>query len=258
MDGNSGTGPTRGAGRSGAEFVTTCWSTVRRAGAEGAEREAALDRLFRQYRPAIKHYLVSRFRFDNATAEDVVQGFLLDKVLKKNLVGQAFRHRGRFRTFLLTSVNRYAVDHFRRASVRRRIPPNALISLESIREGEAVVDLPPVGAGAFDNAFVRQVLAMAVWRLRQWCDAEKETGPAVWQVFYRRVLEPVIDDREAPPYAELVADPELDVASDREARNRLTTAKRVLRRELEGIVADYSNDSAEAREELEELRRLIE
>jgi DNA-directed RNA polymerase specialized sigma24 family protein len=96
-------------------FSSTCWSTVRRAGADGHEREGALDRLIRQYRPALKHYLTSHFRMDASTADDVVQGFLLDKILKRNLLNKASEDRGKFRTFLLTAIHRYTLDFLRRA-----------------------------------------------------------------------------------------------------------------------------------------------
>lgn len=240
-----------------AYFYSTCWSTVRRAGAPGPDREDALDRLVRQYRPAMKHYLRTRFGLDASTADDVVQGFLLDKVLKRNLLHHAARERGKFRTFLLTAINRYAVDHFRRAGAKKRIPANVLVPLDGVAEQKGDNGACDQDTSAFDNAFVRQVLAMAVWRLRHWCNAGDPSRDAVWEVFYRRILEPLFNGGDPQSYTEIVADPEVDLGSAGEARNRLTTAKRILRRELQSIVADYSNDSAEAEEELEQLRRLI-
>ena len=240
-----------------ASFSSTCWSTVRRAGGSGPERESALDGLIRQYRPALKYYLSTHFGLDLSTADDVVQGFLLDKVIKRNLLKQAAQERGKFRTFLLTAINRYAVDYFRRANAKKRIPAKVLVSLEAADEALNGDTGSNPNANAFDNAFVRQVLAMAVWRLRRWCADGDDSRGAVWEVFSRRILEPLFSDAPPQPYAELIADPVVSLDSVGEARNRLTTAKRILRRELCSIVTEYSNDSAEAEEELEQLRRLI-
>ena len=44
---------------------------------------------------------------------------------------------------------------------------------------------------------------------------------------------------------------ELGLNSAVEARNLLLTAKRIFRRELETVVMEYSNDSAELEEELD-------
>lgn len=226
---------------------------VQEAGTPGPDREAALGALVSQYQPALKQYLRSRFGVDAPTADDLVQGFLVDKVLRRDLISRAAKRRGRFRTFLLTAINRYAIDCFRRDGAAKRIPREKLTAFQETVQWDERVPEPPPGAEEFDNAFVRQVLASAVHRLHEHC--RRRGQHEVWTVFYHRVLAPTLGAAEAKPYEDLVA--ELGLESDVEARNRLVTAKRIFKRELKAVVADYSNDSEEANEELSELRGLF-
>ena len=61
-------------------FPATHWSLVRRAGSAGDESQA-LDELLRIYLPALKAHLVGRKRIAPDRAEDLLQGFILSKVL---------------------------------------------------------------------------------------------------------------------------------------------------------------------------------
>lgn len=239
------------AGRPSRAFHSTYWPLVRRAGARGAEREAALEHLVRQYSPALRQYLQTKFGFDSSTADDFVQGFLVDKVLKRDLIARAEEGKGKFRTFLVTAIYRYTVDKLRREKSRKRSPENGFVGLDLVPEGEPALTVED--RAEFDNVFVRQVLATAVHRLSQYCSAHDHA--AAWTVFYDRVLAPALDISEVKPYTNLVS--ELGLGSEVEARNLLVTAKRIFRRELEAVVTEYSNDSAEVEAELADLRRLL-
>jgi RNA polymerase sigma-70 factor (ECF subfamily) len=234
-------------------FLTTCWPAVKLAGGTGPVRDAALNDIIVQYHPALKEYVRSRFGVDPHTAEDLVQGFFLDKVVRRNLIGGADRGKGKFRTLLLTSINRYAVDVFRREEARKRIPKSKLRSLEEVSEWAEDGLAAPPGGDEFDNAFVRQVLALAIHRLHAHCARKNQA--CVWSVFYHRVLLPTLEEAQPKSYESLAAD--LKLHSGGEARNRLVTAKRILQKELRLIVEEYSSDSAEVSNELAELRRLL-
>jgi DNA-directed RNA polymerase specialized sigma24 family protein len=213
----------------------------------------ALGSLVAQYRPALKEYLRSRFNVDQATAEDLVQGFLLDKVLKRDLIARAEQSRGKFRTFLLTAINRYVLDTLRRENAASRIPKAKLCALHEVVDWHDLGNTRPPGADDFDNAFVRQVLALAVHNLHARC--QKNGHRSAWKVFYHRVLTPTLESTPPTPYEELAA--ELGLESPAEARNLLVTAKRILQRELRTLVEQYTEDSAEASDELRALRRML-
>lgn len=86
-------------------FPTTIWSLVRRADDDqSVVRGPALDDLLRRYAPAMTAHLVRRKRVPPDQADDLVQGFIADKVLEKRLVGMADPNRGRFRTLLTKAL----------------------------------------------------------------------------------------------------------------------------------------------------------
>src|SRR3954452_18501690 len=97
-------------------FPSTQWSVVGRAGsgANDDARRRALATLLARYLPALRSYLRAKHRVDPDRADDLVQGFLTDKVLEQDLIRQADRGRGRFRTFLLTALDNYVTSHVRR------------------------------------------------------------------------------------------------------------------------------------------------
>ena len=86
-------------------FPTTAWSLVAEAGQEdaGAKRDA-LDRLLRRYLPALRAHLIYRRRFAPERADDLVQEFVADKIVEKDLIARADQQLGKFRTFLLTAL----------------------------------------------------------------------------------------------------------------------------------------------------------
>lgn len=57
--------------------------------AQTVVRSEALERLLGSYAPAMVGHLVHRKRLPPDRAEDLVQGFIADKVLEKRLVGRA-------------------------------------------------------------------------------------------------------------------------------------------------------------------------
>src|SRR5687767_826069 len=99
-------GPTTG------EFPSTRWSLVCRA-AEAGENEAALELLLQQYLRPMKRYVTARWRINAAAADDLLQEFVAEKILKQEILATAEANRGKFRSFLLTVLNRFSSNYFR-------------------------------------------------------------------------------------------------------------------------------------------------
>ena len=111
-------------------FPSTHWSEVFSAGQPAQEEgRKALENLLVRYQPALKAHLIGRFCLTEDQAMDLLQEFVLAKVLEKNLVGQADQARGRFRTFLLTSLDNFVVGQLRHQSAQKRSPGEAMLSL---------------------------------------------------------------------------------------------------------------------------------
>src|ERR1700685_2576797 len=98
-------------------FPTTNWSVVRDTGAERSEHKRALwGELRDRYWPALWAHLVYRKRLSAHEAEDLIQSFIEKKVLQNNLVQIADPARGKFRTVLLTALDRFLIDSRRKKS----------------------------------------------------------------------------------------------------------------------------------------------
>ena len=107
------------------EFHTTRWSMVARAG--GAE-EAALETLCAAYWYPLYAY-VRRRGFDAEDGRDLTQGFF-EALLEKNMVASADRERGKFRSFLLGSLNHFLANEWDKRCALKRGGGQVLASLD--------------------------------------------------------------------------------------------------------------------------------
>lgn len=98
-------------------FPPTRWTLVTEAGS-GARH--ALEWLCRQYWDPIRTYL-RRYRLPHEDTEDLTQSFLLH-LLSNGRLARPDRARGSFRSFLLTALRHYALDHLRRSARDRTVP----------------------------------------------------------------------------------------------------------------------------------------
>jgi len=95
----------------GGRFKNTRWSLVVRAGAENdPDSHQALESLCKIYWPPVYAY-VRRRGYDCDNALDLTQGFFAQFLEKKSLRA-ADRTRGKFRSFLLTSVKNYLANQW--------------------------------------------------------------------------------------------------------------------------------------------------
>ena len=71
-------------------FPATQWSLIERARQPDAQaRHEALVHLLKQYLPALRAHLISEKRFAIERAEDLLQGFVADKIIEQNLLKHA-------------------------------------------------------------------------------------------------------------------------------------------------------------------------
>ena len=233
-------------------FPATHWSLVARAvsAADVAAGREALEALLRQYLPALRARLVVERRIHPEKAEDLLQGFIADKVLEKELLARADRKLGRFRSFILTSLDRYLVDQSRTALAQRNNPCGGpMLALSEVADFARPPGRRRLQDG-FDQAWGKQVIAEAINRMREECTGLRRCD--LWEVFQARVLGPAIDDTPPLPYDELVR--QFGFSSPEQASNVLVTAKRMFARMLRAVVSEYAGEEADVEEELAELR----
>ena len=227
----------------GGHFQTTHWSLVGRVQADNAELSAeALNELLIRYMPALVTYLCMRRGLSDHLAEDIVQGFVADRILERRLLSTADREKGKFRSLLIRTLDNYAIDQFRKREVAAR--PSS----------DNIADVPEIGPSmdAFDCHWAEGTISAAIEWMRTECETEQRGTE--WEVFTSRILHPMLDGTKPIEYEQLVQ--RFHLESPAQASNLLMTAKRRFQRLLRRAVMQYADDDADVEDELRELWRV--
>jgi DNA-directed RNA polymerase specialized sigma24 family protein len=232
---------TMAASRDAANFTQTRWTVVVRAGnGDPAQAEAALGELFSRYRFPLYAYLRGK-RHAHADAEDLLQGFF-EKLIEKRWLADADPHRGRFRSFLLASLQHFKANDWRRHQAERRGGGKVVFSLEDTDvaqryEREPKNDLTP--DVQFDRRWAREVLDHGLANLRREYEQAREGERFA-------TLEPLLEGRAEDGYAALGTRLGLTVNGVKAAVSRMRLRFRdLIRREIEDTVASSVDLEAE-------------
>jgi RNA polymerase sigma factor (sigma-70 family) len=180
-------------------FAETEWSLVLRSTTEGDEGQKSLARLCQQYWwPLYTH--LRRQGYVRADAEDLTQSFFAQLLARATLT-HADPTRGRFRSFLLTSLQHFVLNHRERQHAAKR---GGLTEHLPLDESNAALaeslgqrsDLTP--DQVFDRAWALSLLQTALLRLQTSFAAE---GKMQW--FIR--LRPFLEAKPGPSDYETVA-----------------------------------------------------
>jgi DNA-directed RNA polymerase specialized sigma24 family protein len=118
-----------------AGFHTTRWTMVLACGeADTSEGQQALADLFRTYWYPLYAY-VRRSGYSEADAEDLVQGFCV-YLQEKHAIAKADPLRGRFRSFLLTSLKNFLSHERDRAQAEKRGGKQRFVFLDAAEAHE--------------------------------------------------------------------------------------------------------------------------
>jgi RNA polymerase sigma-70 factor (ECF subfamily) len=217
-----------------------------------AEGQTALDVVLRRYQESVLNYLGFRFLVAREEAEDLWQGFVMRRILEKRLLTQVDPQRGRFRTFLVSSLNRFVLSELRRQHARKRCPAAGCVSLDTLGERElAHLAAPP--ADDTELGWAQAVIAGALLNMR--ADCVRAGAMEIWGVFEGRILSAILNDEPPTKYAELVR--RFGFKSPTQTFNALTTAKRMFKRHLRQVIAQYSADDSEVEDELQALKQML-
>jgi RNA polymerase sigma factor (sigma-70 family) len=132
----------------------------------------ALEKLCRAYWYPIYSHVRQR-GYGAEDAQDLTQEFLA-RLLEKNWLEDIDPHTGRFRSFLLTVLNRFLMNEYDRRQAAKRGGGQRLLSLDGQQaEGryaqEAATDETP--ENYFDRSWALALLDQALLRLREETDA---------------------------------------------------------------------------------------
>lgn len=158
--------PTPGAER--CAFATTHWSLVLHAGqGESVAALEALETLCRAYWPAIFAYIRRKGQCPEA-ARDLTQEFFA-RLLSKGVIAVANPQKGRFRTFLLTVLQRFMADEHDRVMAQKRGGGQRLLSLDQLAAEEEQPFEPSAGLSPeqeFDRRWALVTLENTLQHLR--------------------------------------------------------------------------------------------
>lgn len=231
----------------GSIFPRTDWAELSKA----AEAEPApLDRLIRLYWQPLKIFLVATFPNLSGQADELLQDFAGDKILREGWLRKADQSRGRFRDFLKTSLRHFVLDRLNKAEVKN--PP---LSLDELEEE---IPVSEASAEEFDLAWTRAVLAETLRRMEVDCKKPGKDQPrrsCIWEMFCIRLLEPLFHNAPLMPYDQLVA--RFGLKSPLEASNTLLSGKRIFKAHLDEVIRDYAGRDAATALEVEALKDFL-
>ncbi len=183
-----------------ATFDTTSWTLVDAlSGDDDALRNRAMEELVRTYWPPI-YAFIRRRGIRRSDAADLTQAFFTHKVFERHLFERADASRGRLRSLLCKSVERFVVNERGRASERlaRLAVPEDAVELEERLLREA--DDEDVTA-AFDRRWALSVLHETLRRVASDLRAEGRDGH--WRAFEDRCINPSTMGGAPTPYETL-------------------------------------------------------
>lgn len=233
-------------------FQTTHWSLVLRASSrKDKDADAALAALCERYWYPLYVY-VRRHMPDAVEAQDVTQEFFA-RLLEKNTLAAASPERGRFRSFLLTSIKNFLANQRERARARKRGGGVRRLSLDMDR-GESRFRLEPVHNLTPERLFERQWVLTLLDLVMQRLQEEYRTPAKAEQL--ERLKGALTGDRDGLPYAALAAGLGMSEDAARQAANRLRKRYReLLREEVAQTLAEPENVDDEIRSLFEMLGR---
>lgn len=163
--------------REAGSFVTTHWGTVLAAGtARSPEATRALSQLCRVYWHPLYVYLRRR-GFSEEDAKDHTQGFF-EHLLARHDLAKADPERGRFRSFLLKSLQHYVANEQRDARRLKRGAGQPVASLDETAEtryqAEPGHDLTP--EKLYERRWAMTVINTALQKLREEYSAAGQTA----------------------------------------------------------------------------------
>jgi RNA polymerase sigma factor (sigma-70 family) len=188
------------------EFVTTRWSLILSAAnrEEQKVRDALAELCQIYWRPIFSFVHARGYSFEDA--KDLTQDFFVI-ILKGDWLQRADRNRGRFRSFLLRSLQNFLINAAEKAHAHKRGGDVEFISWDGwaaeapsqlSNSAQAPSSLPP--ERLFDLNWATTVVEHALHRLREECESKGK----LW--LFQALSSNLTDERDEISYADLSED----------------------------------------------------
>lgn len=210
--------------------------------------------VIQNYWSALRVYLIcllSRFPDQRNEADDLLQEFILKKILQPGWLENANPTKGRFRDFLKSALRNFVIGEIRSRAAEKRGGNRQALPLEDL-------ELEPAGpepsSDSFDMAWLRMLLTNAMERMERGCAISETTH--IWKIFQSRIIQPMLDGTDPMPYDELVR--QFGLKSPAQATNALATGKRMFARHLRDVIAQYEQGDLAVRAEIDALSQFLD
>jgi len=231
-------------------FHTTSWTLVALAAVHpDANSREALARLCQTYWQPV-YAFIRRNGYDGDQSQDLCQGFFA-LLLEKNYLLDADRERGRFRSFLLTSVKHFLANEWDRTQALKRGGGHAFISIDKVEAerwyAPAAID-ETTPESLFERRWAFSLLERVMAKLRaEFAAAGKGDQFDKLAVFLNR-------ERDSARYDEAARQLETSAATLRVAVHRMRQRCRKLLREE---IADTVSTAEQADDEIRFLLTIL-
>lgn len=225
-------------------FATTHWSVVIAAGDSTQEAaHTALNQLCQTYWYPL-YVFVRRKGIAPQDAQDLTQAFFED-FLTRNQVARADPERGRFRSFLLRSLENFLHNQWRRRTALKRGGTQAPISFDA-SQAEDRLAAEPMDLRAPDQVYVRKWAQTLLQEAN--LSLEREWSGTGRSSLFTELLSHLWSDPNSLPYADLCARFDLTPVNLRVTIHRFRQRYReLLRQTVASTVADPADVDDELR-----------
>ena len=235
---------TDGDAANGPWFATTHWSIVLAAGqASSTDAAEALESLCRTYWPPLYAY-ARRHGHSPEEAEDLTQSFFVQLLARRSLQ-RISKDRGKFRSFLLASMNHFLANQWDRERRQKRGGGAEVLPLDALT-AEQRYQMEPTDAltpeKCFERHWAQVVLEQVLTRLR----AESGTGEKLRR--FERLKSFLLGEEDAGSLQQAGMDLGLTEEAVKAAAHRMRHRfRQVLREEIATTVVESAEVDAEIR-----------
>ncbi len=198
------------------------------------------------YRVPLERYLAKKARIHVDEAANVVNDFLVDRIYQSPLVERADPARGRFRSYLCTSLYFYWVSELR--TKERRDASVGNYSLDNMND--TLLD-PSVGTPEhiFDAMWARELIQRVIDKMQEKC--RQEGNNIRWAIFEQLVLEKVFKGRVVSSYKSLAE--QYHLPSPEVVNTHRITSIRIFKQLFRETVAEYIGPEETIEDEISHL-----
>lgn len=228
-------------------FRTTAWSLVALAqDREHSDYRNSISALCTRYWKPIYRYMRRR-GYKHQEAIDLVQEYFA-VFLEKGFVESADRDRGKFRTFLLTTVSRFLSKYNRRHARERNMRP---ISVQmDVDDEEMAIDAladERTPEDEFNLSWARTLIARTLDRMQTFCEEEERMH---YYHAFRTYLD-IATTSTPPSYRELG---QMLGLSETDVTNHLHRGRNLFQKLLRDEIRESVTDEADIDDEIDALR----